>query len=137
MYQIHYTSKFKKDFTIVSKRKYKLILEDEQGRQNKLPSEIRITVVENRAPDLKVAFPAKDLRVSSLQELLLSAEASDDYGLKELGLIYQLPNGQEESLKLLDFQLFYPHYRFIKNEENECRKVLFDFIPVEVWLDLV
>jgi mRNA-degrading endonuclease YafQ of YafQ-DinJ toxin-antitoxin module len=26
MYQIHYTSKFKKDFTIVSKRKYKLIL---------------------------------------------------------------------------------------------------------------
>ena len=44
---------------------------------------------------------------------------------------------KEESLKLLDFQLFYPHYRFIKNEENECRKVLFDFIPVEVWLDLV
>lgn len=81
-------------------RKYKLILEDEQGRQNKLPSEIRITVVENLAPDLKVAFPAKDLRVSSLQELLLSAEASDDYGLKELGLIYQLPNGQEETLKL-------------------------------------
>ena len=26
MYQIHYTSKFKKDFIIVSKRKYKLIL---------------------------------------------------------------------------------------------------------------
>ena len=44
---------------------------------------------------------------------------------------------KEESLKLLDFQLFYPHYRFIKKEGNECRKVLFDFIPVEVWLDLV
>lgn len=42
-----------------------------------------------------------------------------------------------ESLKLLDFQLFYPHYRFIKNEENEYERVLFDFIPVEVWLDLV
>ncbi|WP_437194234.1 hypothetical protein [Planctomicrobium sp. SH527] len=82
--------------------KYKLILEDEQGRQNRLPPEIRVSVVENRAPDLKVAFPAKDLRVSSLQELLLSAEASDDYGLKELGLIYQLPTGQEETLKLND-----------------------------------
>ena len=27
--------------------------------------------------------------------------------------------------------------REVKNEENEYERVLFDFIPVEVWLDLV
>jgi len=79
---------------------YELELEDDQGRTNRDAAEIRLTVVPNRTPDLKVAFPARDLRVSSLQELLVQAEAADDFGLQSLGVVYQLPDGQEHSLAL-------------------------------------
>ena len=89
-------------FTSPGERKYKLLLEDESGRQNRHPPEFRVTVLPNQSPDLKVAFPAKDLRVSSLQEVILSATASDDYGLKELGLILQTPDGQEQTVRLAD-----------------------------------
>jgi mRNA interferase YafQ len=41
MYQIHYTSKFKKDFTIVSKRKYKLDL---------LEKTISLLILKNQLP---------------------------------------------------------------------------------------
>ncbi len=80
--------------------RFKLRLLDQSGRSNRDPVEFRITVAPNREPDLKVTFPSKDLRVSSLQELLLEARASDDFGLTGMGLIYQTPTGEEE---VIDF----------------------------------
>lgn len=75
--------------------RYKLQLRDQSGRSNRDPVEFRMTVAPNREPDLKVTFPSRDLRVSSLQELMLEARASDDFGLKGMGLIYQSPAGEE------------------------------------------
>lgn len=85
-------------FETPGEQRFKLHLRDEAGRANRDPTEFRITVVPNRAPDLKVAFPTRDLRVSALQELLLNAQASDDFGLQGLGLIYQTPDGEEASI---------------------------------------
>lgn len=79
-----------------------LQLIDDAGRRNKQPPQFVIDVIPNQAPELKVAFPSRDMRVSPIQELALEAVAWDDFGLKEFGLVYQLPDGQEQTLKLGD-----------------------------------
>ena len=53
----------------------------------------------NRRPDLKLAFPRGDQRVSRLEELQLRAEATDDFGLVKYGIGFG-PAGQEP--KMLD-----------------------------------
>ena len=84
------------------RRTFTLDLTDEAGRRNKQPPKFVVDVIPNQAPELKVAFPSRDIRVSPIQELNLHAAAWDDFGLKEVGLIYQLPDGQEQTLKLGD-----------------------------------
>ena len=82
------------------RRTLTLELIDEAGRRNKQPPHFVIDVIPNQPPDLQVAFPARDMRVSPLQELPLEAEVRDDFGVKEFGLVYQLPKGDEQTLKL-------------------------------------
>ncbi|MBT4868404.1 MAG: hypothetical protein HON53_25120, partial [Planctomycetaceae bacterium] len=75
-------------------QRYELLLIDEQDRHNKFPQEVIIEVTPNRRPEVKLAFPAKDLRVSPIEELSLEASTWDDFGVKQYGLIYGLA-GQE------------------------------------------
>jgi hypothetical protein len=79
---------------------YVLLLVDAEGRTNKYPPEFVIDVIPNQPPQLAVAFPGRDIRVSPLEEVSLEANAHDDFGLKEYGLVYQLPNTDEQALKL-------------------------------------
>lgn len=84
------------------KREYTLILVDAEGRSNRHPPEFIIDVIPNSPPELAVTFPGRDARVSPLEEVSLEARAQDDFGLQEYGLIYQLPDRDEQSLKLGD-----------------------------------
>ena len=80
-------------------QRYELELIDHDGRRNRERAEFRITVLPNQTPDLKVSFPSKDLRASPLQELVLNAEARDDFGLTNLGLTFERPDGTEETIE--------------------------------------
>ncbi|MCA9053832.1 MAG: hypothetical protein KDA75_08340, partial [Planctomycetaceae bacterium] len=79
---------------------YRLQLTDDAGRPAKEAVEITVEVLPNNPPEIKVAFPAKDLRVSPLQEVPLEGAAWDDFGLSEHGLIVQKPDGTEEQVVL-------------------------------------
>jgi hypothetical protein len=89
-------------WTPLTRRTLTLELIDDSGRHNKYPPEFVIDVIPNQPPDLRIAFPARDMRVSPLQELPLEAQVLDDFGLQEFGLVYQLPDGLEQTLKLGD-----------------------------------
>ena len=78
-------------FVPASKMRLKLELVDEAGRKNRDPEEFRIDVVPNRVPDLKLAFPGKDVKASPLEEVVIDATASDDFGVLETGLVVQIP----------------------------------------------
>ncbi len=73
---------------------------DDRGRSNQTPSEIVINVLPNRPPDLKLAFPARDIEVSPLEESDIKATAWDDYGLKRTGLTYALAGAKPEDIVL-------------------------------------
>lgn len=81
-------------------QKFQLELIDQEGRRNRDISEFVVQVIPNHPPELKVDFPARDVRVSQLEELSLQAAASDDYGLVEYGLVYETPDGKQAALAL-------------------------------------
>ena len=70
--------------------RYRLELIDADGRKNKLPPRFVFKVTPNRAADLKVVRPARDVRVSPLEELLAQASVWDDFGLRAYGLSYAM-----------------------------------------------
>src|SRR5690606_11983175 len=77
-----------------------LRLVDDAGRENRHPPEFLIDVFPNRPPELKLAFPARDLQVSPLEELNLEAQAWDDYGLKQQGFIYSIGESEPKTVIL-------------------------------------
>src|SRR5437016_5066064 len=81
-------------FTLDQSWQYELQLVDEAGRTNKVPPQFVIEALKNRAPELKLALPRGDQRVSALEEIAFQAEAVDDFGLKAFGVGYTLA-GQE------------------------------------------
>lgn len=74
------------DFTVSESVRYTLHLEDDAARANNAPPDIRIEALVNRRPDLKITFPRGDQRVSALEEIELSGEARDDFGLLDYGV---------------------------------------------------
>lgn len=77
-----------------------LHLKDDKGRANRFPPEFEIVATPNRRPELKLAFPARDLRVSPLEEVSLEASVWDDFGLKQYGLIYRIGGGEAKTVVL-------------------------------------
>jgi hypothetical protein len=82
------------DFTLTNSARYSLELVDAEGRTNKAPAEFVFQVLPNRPPEIKIAFPSGDQRVSSLEELQLHGEARDDFGLLKYGVGFGVA-GQE------------------------------------------
>ncbi len=78
--------------------RYKLHLLDAQGRKNQDPAEFVFNVTPNQRPDVKMAMPAGDTRVSPIEELATKANVWDDYGLKAYGISYSF--GDDESREI-------------------------------------
>jgi hypothetical protein len=85
---------------VPERKRYRLELIDQEGRRNRDPEEFVVQVLPNNPPELKVSFPSRDTRVSPIQEVALEARASDDFGLLEYGLVYQTPDGTEQTVVL-------------------------------------
>ncbi len=86
--------------TLAQSQRYELHLMDDAGRTNKTPSDILIDVLPNRPPELKLASPRRDIRVSPLEEVTFQAQASDDFGLQSYGLAYTLAGQETKFIEL-------------------------------------
>ncbi len=73
-------------FTLAQSARYRLLLNDDEGRADPAPADIRIEVTPNQRPELRLTFPRGDQRVSPLQEIHLAADARDDFGLLDFGV---------------------------------------------------
>lgn len=89
-----------KSFAIQTNKIFDLQLVDEAGRTNKVPAQFVIDAVPNRRPEIKVASPRGDHRVSPLEEITFQGEAVDDFGLRGLGLTYRVGGGASNSVVL-------------------------------------
>lgn len=91
---------YRTQFVPDKRMRLKLHLVDQSGRKNRDPEEFRIDVIPNRVPDLKLAFPGKDMKVSPLQEVPFEAGVIDDFGVLETALVVQVPGQDPISLPL-------------------------------------
>ncbi|RMG39354.1 MAG: hypothetical protein D6725_05325 [Planctomycetota bacterium] len=81
---------------------YRVVLFDARGHRNRRPPRFDVAVIPNRRPRLRLVFPGRDLHVSPLQELAIEAEAQDDFGLVDFGLVYQVPGRPPVRISLLE-----------------------------------
>lgn len=77
-----------------------LELVDTDGRTNKVPAQFVFDVLKNKPPELKLAAPRGDQRVSPLEEMAFAAEAADDFGLWSVGLTYTMAGQEAATIKL-------------------------------------
>jgi len=83
-------TRFETKLTVTESLRWNLRLKDEKGRENPFPPDIRIEALPNKRPELAIAFPRGDQRVSPIEEIELEASASDDFGLVDYGIAYSV-----------------------------------------------
>jgi hypothetical protein len=80
-------------FSLESDQEWTLHLRDAAGRSNQAPPELVARVLMNRPPELKPTV-ARDLSVSPLEELTVSASAWDDFGIVRYGIAYAVASAR-------------------------------------------
>jgi hypothetical protein len=88
------------EFLLTNSARYSLELVDADGRSNKFATDFVFQALTNQRPIVKLVFPRGDPRVSPLEELQLSAEASDDFGLLKYGIGYGIAGQDPQFIEL-------------------------------------
>ncbi len=86
--------------TLQDSGRYRVELMNEQGEPMAVSPEFAIHTLEDALPRVAVRSPGRDARVSSLEEVDVSVEASDDFGVRELELVLSVNGGDEEVVTL-------------------------------------
>ena len=66
--------------------------------KNEIPIEYAIKALPDKAPEVVIKEPARDVKATKLEEVQIIAEATDDYGVDELSLMYRI--GADELKKI-------------------------------------
>ena len=76
---------------------YRIHITDVDGFTNRNPVNRTITVFEDAVPDVNIVAPARDTVLDDAMLVELRVEATDDYGIQELQLVYRVESeGVEE-----------------------------------------
>ena len=73
---------------------------DADKRENRNQPFIDLAVIPNLPPEIKVTFPARDTRVSPLEEALVQGTVVDDFGVQQVGIVYSIPGQPSQTLNL-------------------------------------
>ena len=83
-------------------RSWNLRLIDAESRENRTQPIIDLSVIPNLPPEIKITFPARDTRVSPLEEAIVQGTVADDFGVQQVGLVYSIPGMKAQTLNLRD-----------------------------------
>ena len=75
---------------------YHITLVDRKGAQNSDPIRYAIQVREDQKPEVAIVDPGRDSDLPESLKVLLKAEASDDFSVEEIALVYRVNNGPEQ-----------------------------------------
>lgn len=79
---------------------YAVVFTGRTGREVARGPEFPLTVEPDGPPQASILLPGAELEVDPDQEVLLRWEASDDYGLSDVALVWTEPDGQAHRQKL-------------------------------------
>jgi hypothetical protein len=79
---------------------YRVELQSADGIVVRGTVEYAIDALEDAAPTVRIKQPGRDLRPTNVDEVLIEAEATDDYGISVLEVRYRVNGGEEKSVTL-------------------------------------
>lgn len=79
---------------------YRIYITDIDGFTNRNPVNWTITVLEDAAPDVTIVAPARDTVLDDAMLVELKVEATDDYGIQELQLVYRVESEGAEAVNV-------------------------------------
>lgn len=82
-------------FSVVAPGFYRVELQSDDGRWHPASLDYVIDIVPDAAPLVRMSRPGRDVQATSLEELYLQAEASDDFGVSSLELVYSVNGGDD------------------------------------------
>ena len=73
----------------------------ENGEEVRLTEDYFIEAQKDKPPDIKITHPGRDYKASPIEEVTITAEATDDFGLKDVELHYSVNGGAEKTVSVL------------------------------------
>ena len=92
-----FLSSIQGSFVAQQSENYRIYITDVDGFANRDPVNRTITVLEDAVPEVTIVAPARDTVLDDAMLVELKVEATDDYGIQELQLVYRVESeGAEE-----------------------------------------
>ena len=79
---------------------YHIALVDRKGATNRDPIRYAIQMRADQKPEVAITDPGRDSDLPESLKVLLKAEASDDFSVEEIALVYRVNSGPEQHLAL-------------------------------------
>ncbi len=92
---------FKGSISLEEDDLYTVRLVDATGSTNKFPDQYQIVAVEDAKPRITIRDPGRDTRASPVEEVLIAADAEDDYAVTDFAMRYSVNGEPEEEVDLL------------------------------------
>ena len=73
----------------------------ENGEDVRLGEDYIIEAMKDHPPEIKITRPGRDFKASPIEEVTVSVEAKDDFGLKSVELHYSVNGGAEKVVPLM------------------------------------
>ena len=83
---------------VLNDGKYTVKLLCVDGFNNQTPIEYTITAVPDEPPEIAIREPGRDIKATKLEEVKILAEATDDYGVENMTLMYSIGSGEAQEL---------------------------------------
>ena len=87
-------------FVVKDEGFYKIALTGPHGEQVDASQKYTIDVLKDQPPVVSFTKPGRDNSASPVEEVFVEAKANDDFGVKQLQLIYSVNGGAEKSVQL-------------------------------------
>jgi hypothetical protein len=79
---------------------YRIELDAPSGERAAASPQYTIDVLTDQAPTVSFAKPGRDTSASAIEEVFVEAQAEDDFGVRDLELVYSVNGGAEKTVKL-------------------------------------
>lgn len=91
-------------FTVDQSFDYEVGLGDMAGAPRFATGRFHVEAVPDRAPVVRLLYPAGDMKIPEEMNLTLQSEGVDDFGLSRLDLVYEIKDGKSGRVRLRDFR---------------------------------
>ena len=81
---------------------YRIELDAPTGERVPASPQYTIDVLSDQAPVVSISKPGRDTSASPIEEVFVEASAEDDFGVKDLELVYSVNGGAQKSIRLFD-----------------------------------